>query len=83
MKNSFTVGFVLGGKKIVILGVTSIHPNMNGVLFTTENSIGYQVESHQMTGGNILGNLYIEYSEPEDFYEYESSEDTELYDLRG
>lgn len=85
MKNSFTVGFVVDGMKIVIFGVTSIHPNMNGVLFNTENGVGYQVESHQMTDGNILGNMYIEYSDLADFEEYESFRrytDFEIHDMR-
>ena len=48
MKSSFAVA--LHGKKLVILGVTSIVPNLNGILFQTENRRGYQIESFEMSG---------------------------------
>lgn len=88
MKSSFTVGFVLGDKRHVVYGVTSIVPNMNGVLFFTENRENFQVESHQMTSGNILGNMYIEYSTSEDFEDHESLKEAspekyEIHDMRN
>jgi len=58
MKTSFGVAY--HEKKVVILGVTSIMPNLNGVLFNTENRRGYQIESHDMKGVT----LNIEYFNP-------------------
>lgn len=69
-KKSFTVGFVCNGKIYVIYGVTSILPNLNGVLFQTENGEGYQVESFELREG-FLGSMYIEYSTDEDYKDYE------------
>ena len=69
-RNSFTVGFSLNGKMYVIYGVTSIFPNLNGVLFQTENRKGYQVESYEMQE-DLIGNMYIEYSTDEYYEDYE------------
>ena len=57
-KNSFDVAY--HEKKVVILGVTSIFPNLNGVLFQTEDQKGYQIEDYEMTGVS----LNIEYFDP-------------------
>lgn len=59
MKTSFAVAY--HEKKVVILGVTSIMPNMNGVLINTENRWGYQIEAHDMSGNVTLN---IEYYNP-------------------
>ena len=45
MKTSFSVH--IESKKVIILGVTSIVPNLNGLLFFTENHRNYQVESYE------------------------------------
>ncbi len=87
IKSSFTVGFVLGEKRHIIYGVNSIYPNMNGVLFCTEDRENYQVECDSLTGGNILGNMYIEYSTPEDYEDHESLKEAspekyEIHDMR-
>lgn len=51
-KGSFAVKFAYGSdenrKKFIILGVTSIMPNLNGFLFNTEDHQGFQVESHEI-----------------------------------
>ena len=57
MRNSFAVAY--HEKKVVILGVTSIMPNLNGVLLNTENRLGYQIEAHDMKEQNTT--LNIEY----------------------
>lgn len=76
VKSSFTVSyrFVNSSKRVVILGVTSIVPNLNGVLFRTENGEDHQVESHQMIYGrgcySDLPNVHIEYSAEDDLQSY-------------
>lgn len=45
-KRSF--GVRLPQKNLIILGVTSIMPNLNGVLIQTEILESYQVESYDM-----------------------------------
>lgn len=47
-KSSFAVA--IHGKKLVILGVTSIVPNLNGVLLRTENRHDYQLDNDEMVG---------------------------------
>lgn len=59
MKTSFAVAY--HEKKVVILGVTSIMPNLNGVLINTENRWGYQIEAHDMSDNVTLN---IEYFDP-------------------
>ena len=63
MKSSFTV--IIDGvhlpKMIVITGVTSIFPNLNGFLFNTEDRVGYQLEAHNLIDGGITG-ISFEYS---------------------
>lgn len=63
-KSSFAVGFRINRETVVVLGVTSIVPNMNGVLFFTEDGKNYEVEAHNMKDG-ILPNMFIDY---EQFY---------------
>lgn len=86
-KKSFTVGFNLGTKRYVIYGVTAIFPNLNGVLFQTENGKGFQIESHEMPYQNLLGGMFIEYSTEEDFEDHESLKEAspdkyEILDMR-
>ena len=61
MKKSFSVGYRLPHKgTTVVLGVTSIVPNLNGVLLFVEDGDHVQIEAHMMTDG-LLGNMFIEY----------------------
>lgn len=62
---SFAVGVPIKGRTHVILGVTSIVPNMNGILFFVENGDHFQIESYQM--GDHKGNMFISYEKPEWF----------------
>ena len=60
-KSSFNV--VIKSQKTIILGVTSIMPNLNGVLFNTEDRLGVQVEHKEVC------DITITYDEPtEDNY---------------
>lgn len=66
-KASFSVGFLIPnkGKTIVVMGVTSIVPNLGGVLLFTEDRCNYQIESWEMTEAS-LGNMFIDYVLGED-----------------
>lgn len=63
-KSSFTVRYQLSlGKtkeKHLVLGVTSIVPNLNGFLFFTEDGRNHFVESHELRSGT-LANVYLSY----------------------
>ena len=66
MKNSFTV--FIGdhtNRTIVITGVTSMMPNLNGFLFNTEDREGFQIEKHELVNGGI-SNISFEYDYTED-----------------
>lgn len=77
-KSSFTVGYNHCGFETVVLGVTSIVPNLNGFLLFTEDGENFQIESYELAH-NILGNVYFEYSTEEDIAEaFESAEKGEF-----
>ena len=61
IKTSFTVGYRLGKQNHVVLGVTSIVPNLNGFLFFTEDGENHFVESHELLFESLTG-MYISYS---------------------
>ena len=66
-KSSFAVA--IHTSKKIILGVTSIVPNLNGVLLQTEDREGYQIDSDEMTG-MTYGIEYFDYAtEVPDGYE--------------
>lgn len=65
INKSFTVGYRQGRVHHAVLGVTSIVPNLNGVLFFTEDGENHFVESCDMSHG-VLPGMYIEYSTEED-----------------
>lgn len=71
MKSSFSVGYQdpRRGKTIVITGVTSIVPNLNGVLFFVEDGDYVQIESHELTDG-VLGNMFISYEPVSELADY-------------
>ena len=59
MKTSFAVA--IHEKKLIIIGVTSIVPNLNGILFQTEDRRGYQLYSDEMFG-MTYGIEYLDYA---------------------
>ena len=61
-KSSFAVKYHLPQyrKTVIVLGVTSIYPNLNGVLFCTEDGRNHQVESCDMSD-NMLCGMSIDY----------------------
>ena len=69
INKSFTVSYRVYGVHHTVLGVTSIVPNLNGLLFFTEDGKNHQIESHEM---RIRGDespykrLCVEYSNEED-----------------
>jgi hypothetical protein len=68
-KMSFAVA--IHNKKLVIEGVTSIVPNLNGILLQTEDRHGYQIEAHEMEDHIQLGIEYLDDSmEIPDDYKY-------------
>lgn len=69
MKSSFTVGYQQDRIDHVVLGVTSIVPNLNGFLFFTEDGRNHQIESHELNFG-ALCNVFLEYSSEEDIEGY-------------
>lgn len=68
MSSSFTVGYFLNGVTRVVFGVTSIVPNLNGILLFVENGNHIQIESHQMIEG-CLDDMFIDYVLDKDVYE--------------
>ena len=62
-KSSFSVRYHLPAyrKTVAVLGVTSIYPNLNGVLFCTEDGRNHQVESHEMPD-KMLAGMSIDYN---------------------
>ena len=66
IKSSFAVGYQLNSKTVNVLGVTSIVPNLNGVLFFTEDGENHFIESHEMN--EVLGNMFIDYDQSECTY---------------
>lgn len=71
-KASFTVGYQLKGQTHVVLGVTSIVPNLNGFLFFTEDGHNHIIENYELNGGEceFLGNMFFEYTDDEGYLEY-------------
>ena len=70
-KASFAVQYHLPayGKTVVVLGVTSIVPNLNGVLMFTENGRHHQVESYEMPDKMLCG-MSIDYNITEEDIEF-------------
>lgn len=71
-KSSFGVYYHLKRKSVIVLGVTSILPNLNGVLFCTEDRQGHQVECHEMKE-KMLAGMSIDYDVTEEDIEYEKT----------
>lgn len=70
MKSSFAVGFQIHRKgTIVVTGVTSIVPNLNGVLLFTEDGQNVQIENYEMSDG-VIGNMFISYEPVSNFSDY-------------
>jgi len=57
-----------GQDSVIILGVTSICPNLGGVLFFTENGHNYQLERYEKFAGHDGISYTIEYDEDCDEY---------------
>lgn len=72
-KTSFAVA--IHREKKIILGVTSIVPNLNGILFFTENRWNYQLEDEPSNNG-----FNIEY---DDNGEYDFPDDYKILDYRA
>lgn len=68
IKDSFTVGYQQGRVTHIVCGVTSIVPNLNGVLMFTKDGRNHFIESYDMNG--LLGNMFIEYADQEVIVEY-------------
>ena len=70
IKTSFTVGYMkFIGNEVeshVVLGVTSIVPNLNGILFFTEDGENHFVESHELRF-NTLAGMLITYNDMKDY----------------
>ena len=61
IKTSFTVKYHLRGFDHMILGVTSIVPNMNGILMFTEDGRNHFIESYELKDGAVLPKMFISY----------------------
>ena len=79
IKTHFTVGYRLNQQRHTVLGVTSIVPNMNGVLMFTEDGKNHFIESHELRHEMLTG-MFISY-DPED--EEVSIEDEVVHDHRA
>ena len=82
INTSFTVGYQKKGKTHVVVGVTSIVPNLNGILMFTRDGENHFVESYDLVDG-ILPNMFIEYSNSEDIAQYESQPDKYVFHDHG
>ena len=83
INKSFTVGFMKKGSRrtTIVSGVTSIVPNLNGVLMFTRSGENFFVESCDLVDG-ILPNMFIEYSTSEDIAQYDAQSDRyEFFDM--
>lgn len=71
-KSSFTVRYHLPKyrKTVVVLGVTSIYPNLNGFLFCTEDGKNHQVESHELDDKMLTG-MSFEYDTSDEDIEFD------------
>ena len=65
VKTHFTVGYRMNRKRHIVLGVTSIVPNMNGILMFTEDGKNHFIESWELRCDDTLGGMFISY-DPED-----------------
>lgn len=84
-KSSFTVCYTShGNPEMCILGVTSIVPNLNGLLLFTEDGENFQIENYEMTCGDLSpsARLYIEYSSDEDIQEDLNNPEVKVFDHR-
>lgn len=61
IKTSFAVSFRHNDKSYAVLGVTSVLPNLNGVLFCTENKEHFYIESYEIPNG--LEDMRIDYDQ--------------------
>ena len=66
IKTSFTVSYRNNRVRTTVLGVTHIVPNLNGFLFFTEDGENHFIEHCELTDGNSLNGVYLEYSTDED-----------------
>lgn len=85
MRNSFTVCYTShGNPEMCILGVTSIVPNLNGLLLFTEDGEGFQIENCEMRCGTLSPSvrLFIEYSNDEDIAQEFSNPEVKVFDHR-
>lgn len=86
-KSSFTVYYKLPRYPwTIVLGVTSIMPNLNGFLFNTEDGEGHQIEHYELANG-LLPGVAFKYSTEEDINNYlkdfeKSPESHPLFDHR-
>lgn len=66
-KRSFAVGYRIERKNYVVLGVTSIVPNMNGILMFTEDGNNHSIEQYELCAGDLLPNAWISYEDADSF----------------
>lgn len=73
INRSFAVEYTLPQyrKTVIVLGVTSIVPNMNGVLMFTENGDNHFIESYDMKD-KMLSGMSIDYDMTEEDIQYTS-----------
>ena len=62
IKNHFTVGYRRNRQSHTVLGVTSIVPNLNGILMFTEDGENHFIEQHELLEGDELIGMYISYA---------------------
>lgn len=82
-KSSFTVIYPKGDKEVVISGVTSIYPNLNGFLFCTEDRENHFIESCDLIDKG-MSNLTFSYQyTDEDFEDFARLEHYEFHEHRN
>ena len=81
-KSSFTVVYPKGNKEVVVSGVTSIFPNLNGFLFCTEDGENHFIESCDLIDQG-LSSISFEYQYTDtDFEEFARYDCYEFHDHR-
>lgn len=58
IKTSFTVCYRINQQTHIVLGVTSIVPNLNGYLMFTEDGRNHFIESHELMQGTLAMNYF-------------------------
>ena len=81
-KSSFTVVYPKNNKEVIVSGVTSIFPNLNGFLFCTEDGQNHFIESCDLIDQGLSGISFEYQYTDDDFEDFKNYDCYELHDHR-